>query len=556
MKKYLKAIFTPLKIIPFPKISYTLGMLFEGLMFPCIQFLLSLMQKYLVNSVEYNNAGYMLYVYILAASILIMVMVINPLANYFKERSIRIFMKNIREYTVDRLIKYPLEYYGKNHSGDIISRLRSDVESLAGIYSGTILYLLLGIFYGVGSIILMLFLCWQLSILVICLAIIEVYVMAKISKIIEKNTEIAQQAISKHNQLFFDIKKALSFIKMASLSRFMSKKYNQIIDESINVNIKINKINIVLNSVHDIFDAINLLTVLGVGIILYFAGTVDLGSVMSFLILQDGITYMSGNLKGFFSSINGQIVNFKRVSELWEQEPENLASYNTRKSITDDSIYLNNVTFSYKNGDINALNDISCTIPQGQISVIYGPSGGGKSTLVKLLLKLYPIQSGSIKIGHENYENLDLMAIRDYYAYVSQEPYLFHDTVEMNIRCGNESATMEEVVEAAKFAGAHDFIIGKPEGYQTMIEDHGHNLSGGEKQRIAIARALLKNSNVIIFDEATSAIDLGNEANIYGYIINLARKGKTVLIISHRETALRLADNVIKIEQGKIMSTC
>ncbi len=553
MKKYLKTILTPLRIIPFTKMSYTLGMLLEGLMFPCIQLLLSLMQKYLVNSVEYNDAGYMTYVYILAAAILIMLLIINPIANYFKEKSMRIFTMNIREYSIDRLIRYPHAYYEKNHSGDIISRLRGDVESLAGIYSGTLFRLILGIFYGVGSIILMTFLCWQLAILVIFLGVFETYVIAEISKKIEKNTEIAQKAFSKQNQLFFDIVKALSFIKMASLGKFMNKKYNNVIDETIDVNIKINKINILLNSVNIIFEALNLLIVLSVGIVLYFAKIVDLGSVMSFLILQDGISYMIDNLKGFFGSINGQIVNFKRASELWNQEPEIAVLTNDNESITNDTVFLDHVTFRYETGDSDALNDVSCTIPKGQITVIYGPSGGGKSTLVKLLLKLYPINSGSIKIGDIKYEELDTMTIRDFYTYVSQETYLFYDSVEMNIRCGNENATMDEVIEAAKFAGAHDFIINKSNGYQTMIEEHGHNFSGGEKQRIAIARAVLKNSNFVILDEATSAIDLSNEANIFGYIIKQAKSGKTILIIAHRESTLKLADNAIKIKHGKMI---
>lgn len=553
MKKYLKTTLTPLRIIPFPKMSYTLGMLLEGLMFPCIQLLLSLMQKYLVNSVEYNDAGYMTYVYILAAAILIMLLIINPIANYFKEKSMRIFTKNIREYSIDRLIRYPHAYYEKNHSGDIISRLRGDVESLAGIYSGTLFRLLLGIFYGVGSIILMTFLCWQLAILVIFLGVFETYVIAEISKKIEINTEIAQKAFSKQNQLFFDIVKALSFIKMASLGKFMNRKYNNVIDEAIDVNIKINKINIFLNSVNIVFEALNLLIVLSIGIVLYFAKIVDLGSVMSFLILQDGISYMIDNLKGFFGSINGQVVNFKRASELWNQEPEIVVLTNDNESITNDTVYLDHVTFRYETEDSDALNNVSCTIPKGQITVIYGPSGGGKSTLVKLLLKLYPINSGSIKIGEIKYEELDTMTIRDFYTYVSQDTYLFYDSVEMNIRCGNENATMDEVIEAAKFAGAHDFIINKSNGYQTMIEEHGHNFSGGEKQRIAIARAVLKNSNFVILDEATSAIDLSNEANIFGYIIKQSKSGKTILIIAHRESTLKLADNAIKIEQGKMI---
>ena len=521
-------------------------------MFPLMQVCVGFMQKYLVNAVEYNDMRYMTYVYGMAAAILLMVIVLNPLGEYVKEWTMRVFIKNLRALTIEKLFSYRYSFYEKYQTGDLVLRLREDTDAMADIYTNSIFRLLLGLFYGGGSIIVMLTLNWQLSLLVIILGVAESFVIARVSTKITENNDILQKLKSKQSQMLFDMIKSLSFIKMASISRYIEQRYGKINDESAAKNMEINKINIALNLFNEFFVAFNLLSVFGLGIVLYLAGAIDLGSVMAFLFLQDGISYMIDNLRGFFCGTRAQIVNYNRVAELFEQETEENNADIEATTLQNDDIHIRDLSFRYQTTEQYALNAVNMTIPKGKISVIYGTSGGGKSTLIKMLLALYAPEKGSVGIGKTDYRQVNNAEIRDYYAYVGQSAYLFYDTVEANIRGNNETATLEEVVEAAKLAKAHEFIMQKPDGYQTMVREHGSNYSGGERQRIAIARAILKNARAVIFDEATSAVDMKNESDINEYLREMANQGKTVIIVSHRDNARLLADNEIRIEQGMV----
>ena len=549
MINYLKIIFQPFRWVDFPKFRYFFNMIIDCMMFPLMQVFSGLMQKYLVNAVEYQDMNYMKYVYLLAAGILFMVIILNPLTCCLHNRAGEIFKKNLRELTIKKLLSYPYSFYETYQTGDIITRLRGDLESLPVSFGG----LLLGVFYGGGSVIVMLTFNWHLSLFVIFLCLFETFIMTKLSKKITENTEILQKITSVQNQMLFDIIKSVSFIKMASINKLIRERYNKSNNEAARKNMEINKINIVLNAAGDIFEALNILSVFGLGIILYLNNMLDLGSVMAFLFLQDGVSYMISNLQGFLSGTRAQVVNCNRVGELLNQEAEK--NDNESIKLQNDDIIIKDLSFKYQTSESNALNSIKLTIPKGKITVIYGESGGGKSTLIKMLLALYPVQTGNISIGEADYTQINNTGIWDFYAYVEQSTYLFHDTVEANIRCNNETAALEEVMEAAKFAQAHDFIMQKPEGYQTIIKEHGSNFSGGEKQRIAIARAILKNANAVIFDEATNAVDMKNESYIYDYIRKISNQGKTVLIIAHRDNAKLLADNEIRIEQGRIVKS-
>jgi ABC-type multidrug transport system fused ATPase/permease subunit len=424
--------------VHFPKFIFFLGLLTESLMFPCMQVSVGLMQKYLVNAVEYKNMHYMTYVYVLAAAILFMVIILNPLGEYLKDRAMWTFTKNLRELTIERLISYRFSFFETYQTGDLVLRLREDLDAIPNIYTNSIFRLLLGLFYGGGSVIVMLTFSWQLSLVVIALCLSESFAMAKMSEKITENSDILQKIMSKQNQMFFDIVKSLSFIKMASISRLIGERYNKYNEESAAKNIEINKVNIALNAFNDLFVAVNLLLVFSLGIIMYLANMIDLGSVMSFLYLQDGISYMIGNLRDFFSGISSQIVNYNRVSELLNQEVEEMdAESDMGKEPTElrcDDIIIRDLSFRYQTADKCTLNEVNLTIPKGKVTVIYGTSGGGKSTLAKLLLALYPPDSGSICIGETDYRQIGNARVRDYYAYVEQSTYLFYDTVEANIR--------------------------------------------------------------------------------------------------------------------------
>lgn len=549
MRQYFKAMLHTFGLVSFPKIVFLISLIIDTAMFPLMQVFSGLMQKYLVNAVEYQDMSYMRYVYLLAAGILFMVIILNPVACCLSNRSMEIFKKNLRELTIKKLMSYRYSFYETYRTGDLILRLREDLDAVSGGWS--LAWLLLGLFYGGGSIAVMLTFCWQLSLFVIVLCLTQTFIMTKLSKKITENTEILQKIKSVSNQMLFDIVKSISFIKMASIGRLIRERYSRNNSEAARKNMEINKTNVVLNAFGDIFEAVNILSVFGLGIVMYLNGMLDLGSVMAFLFLQDGVNYMISNLQGFLSGTRAQIVSYDRVAELLSREVEE----NNKEPVKlpNGDITVKNLSFRYQSAENNALNSINLTIPKGKITVMYGGSGGGKSTLIKMLLALYPVQTGNISIGETGYSQTTNADIRDFFAYVEQSTYLFYDTVEANIRCNNETATPDEVTQAAKLAKAHDFIMQKPEGYQTMVEEHGSNFSGGEKQRIAIARAILKNANAVIFDEATNAVDTANEAYIYDYIRQISKQGKTVLIVAHRDNARLFADNEICLEQGMIV---
>ena len=392
------------------------------------------MQKFLVNAVEYQDAGYMTYVYILAAGILFMVIVLNPFGNYLKDRSLQIYTKNLRELIMGKLLRYPYSFYETHETGDLMVRLREDLDGVTGIY-GSLSWLLLGLFYGGGSVAVMLTYNWPLALFVIFLGTAESLAMSRISRKITKNSEILQKIKSSQNQMFFDIIKSISFIKMASIGRLIGRRYGSKNDEAAKKSMEINRVNVVLNAVGDIFEAVNIVSVFSLGIMLYLNNMIDLGSVMAFLFLQDGISYMCANLRDFLSGTRAQIVNCNRVGELLNQKTEESGAENESINPPNGDITIKNLSFKYQTAENHALERINLTIPAGKITVIYGTSGGGKSTLVKMLLALYPVQTGNISIGDLDYSQTKNAAIRDFYAYVGQSTYLFRGRKTKDRHC-------------------------------------------------------------------------------------------------------------------------
>ncbi len=556
MKDILTLLFKPINRVEMQrtKIIYFASVVVTSLMFPAMQLLLSLTQKNLVNAIEYNDLSYMNLVYWFAGTILFLVVVVLPFSTFHMERSIYTFMQAFRLYAVSRLISFPVSVFEDRHTGDIVTRINGDIERLPALYGSTAHYLLLSIFYGGGSIVLMSFLSWPLALAIVILAVIETFAMGKISVKIRQNTEIIRERTGKTNELFFDIAKSLSFLRMASIGHVIFRKYRNMNRDIVDESIRRNRTILRMNAVTDFFEVFNLTGVLAAGIVMYFNSYIDLGSVMAFLILQDGVTYMFTNLRNVFGWVQQQRVNVRRVFEILDRDIEIDAAPTGEHIgvIGNQDIRIENLSFRYKPDHAPVLDNISGTIPQEKVTVVEGPSGGGKSTLAKLLLGLYRPVTGTIRIGEYDYTRLSLKDIRDHYSYVPQSVHLFYDTIENNIRCGNATASFEDVVQAARLAEAHDFIMEKPEGYRTMVQEHGTNLSGGEKQRIALARAILKDAPVLILDEATSAVDSKTESRIHDRIRNQAKQGKTVIMITHRRSADRIADNSIHIDRGTI----
>ena len=237
----------------------------------------------------------------------------------------------------------------------------------------------------------------------------------------------------------------------------------------------------------------------------------------------------------------------KRLKEI-EEYPEEVGEKNIHTNGFD--ITFDHVKFSYEKGK-PVLQDVSFTAKQGQVTALVGPSGGGKSTVAKLAAKFYPLESGKILLGGKDIAAFDSTMLMKDFSIVFQDVVLFNNTIMENIRIGRKDATDEAVIAAAKAAMCHEFIERLPQGYQTVIGENGSTLSGGECQRLSIARALLKDAPVILLDEATASLDVDNETEIQNAISKLVQ-GKTVLVIAHRMRTIEAADQIIVLANGTV----
>ncbi|MBQ3833952.1 MAG: ATP-binding cassette domain-containing protein [Elusimicrobia bacterium] len=240
--------------------------------------------------------------------------------------------------------------------------------------------------------------------------------------------------------------------------------------------------------------------------------------------------------------------------EIFDEKIEIVDAPNAKElnEFSKDIVY-KNVVFSYEQ-DKTILKNVSLDIKKGQTVAFVGPSGSGKSTIANLILRFYDVNSGEILVDGTNIKNIQIKSLRDKIGTVSQDVFLFNNTIKYNISYGKLDATDEEIEAAAKAANAHKFISNLPEGYNTLIGERGMKLSGGEKQRIAIARAMLKNPPILVLDEATSALDSESEKLVQEAIENLM-KNRTVILIAHRLATVRNADKIVVIDRGTIAET-
>ncbi|MDD2981750.1 MAG: ABC transporter ATP-binding protein, partial [Hespellia sp.] len=306
-------------------------------------------------------------------------------------------------------------------------------------------------------------------------------------------------------------------------------------------------------------------------------GRIILNLGIAFVMLLGGILMTKGSLHPFYyiafmvmtlsvyepvSTLFVFIADFSRskrsgdrIREIFDEKPlPEPAAYADAQfcpaGTADSTISLEHVSFAY--GDVDVLHDLTIQFPEKQVTALVGPSGSGKSTITKLIARFWDADKGRVLIGGIPVTHMKTDEVLAKVAIVFQDVYLFHDTIEANIRMGKSNATREEVIDAAKKAACHDFILSLPQGYDTMVGEGGSTLSGGEKQRISIARALLKDAPIVLLDEATAALDSENEVLIQRAISSLVEE-KTVVVVAHRLQSICNADQIVVLDQGRII---
>ncbi|MCB2356370.1 ABC transporter ATP-binding protein [Clostridium estertheticum] len=514
------------------------------------QVLIANINKGVLNAVTHSNMQQLKNTAVLAL-VYIIIWIICPLPRYIHITIVRYIMYDLKSKLFRHMEKLNLSYFEKHHSGDSIERLGNNVDALKTAYFTQVFVVVNTFIMGMTSMITMFIFEWKIAFILIILGLISISISLKYTGKIRKITDKINKESSTLTQRLSDILAGFSILKLFSGAyiavnryKFQNNKINDLRMKSIGKQSEMDSINFA-------FTFLSNIGVIVAGVLMAAAGWTDLGTVAGIVTLQGSVNWMFLNLGTSYARLQESLSNASRIFEVFDAQPEE-ETYKTNQSYDKSSmISLENVYFNYE-GRENIINNINLSVKKGQHVAFVGPSGGGKSTVIKLILGFYPIATGSITINGKSMSEYNIHEIRDMIAYVPQDAYLFDGTIMENIRFGRLIATDKEVIEAAKAAYSHDFIQKLPEGYNTEVISSGNNLSGGQRQRIAIARAFLKDAPILLLDEATSALDTESENQIQ-ISLEALMKNRTTIAIAHRLTTIENSDIIFVIENGSIV---
>ena len=435
-------------------------------------------------------------------------------------------------------------------AGQLVSLVTNDIELLEVFYAHTIAPIMIAFF--TSAILLLVF--GHLSgwfVLVALAAYLTVGGILPIitTKLAREDGRRYRELVGEMNDFFLD---SVRGMKEIQLFGYAKQRLDEIQQRSQKIDTAFErikdqeaKVRVYTEVAVSAFNIIMLFT----GLILFSLDKIDFSAFLIGVILLMSSYGPVIALSNLSSNLLQTLASGERVLSLLAEEPE-LKDVESAVDLKDVSrIDVENVSFAY--GEEHILSDVSLSVKKGEILGIHGRSGSGKSTLLKLLMRFYDPKSGSIQINGESLPNINTRSLRDNMAYITQQTYIFNETIEENIRLARRDATLEEIMEAAKKASIHDFILSLPEGYQTKMTELGGNLSDGEKQRIGIARAFLHNAPIILLDEPTSNLDSLNEAMILKSLLNVKAE-KLIILVSHRQSTMAICDQVIGIENGRM----
>ncbi len=468
-----------------------------------------------------------------------------------------------------KAMRLPMSYYEKHHSSDFMSKLIFDTQRASDIYTSRLRRLLAAILSTLIYLIPMFYFSWELTLCMVGVSLLALGANSLFARPMKATGIALSEKNRKMLEKLTDILSGMELIRIFPAGSRLSSEFEAAGNEYFQIEKKTNRLRSGLESMNCLFDLTGALAFLGLGIWFMSLGRIGLGELTALytiygafqnVFLEIGlylpqVMYCIGNAEKIF-----QFLDLEEEPEQWPPESQNGTVENPAGSADnrpDIMLSVRDVNFSYSGGR-KVLEHFSMDIPRGSFVAVTGESGCGKSTLAKLLLGFYPPEKGQLWIDGKAYSELTLKEIRERISYVPQEPYLYETTIAENIAYGRYGAGPDEIVAAAKAANAHDFIMQLPEGYDTVLGERGNTLSGGEKQRIAIARAIIRNAPVILLDEATSALDNESETLVQDAIKAL-KGGRTILMIAHRPSSIAAADMVIRVSSqdtpGKTLSS-
>lgn len=443
-------------------------------------------------------------------------------------------------------------FYKQNRTGDLMNRISEDVSKVR-MYVGPAVMYTINTFIRFAIVIIYMYNVSPLLTLYTILPLpILSYCIFKLSSEINKRSTTFQQYLSKVSSFSQEIFSGIRVIKAYSLENQHQNNMVALADESKKKSLDLAKVQSLFGPLMIALIGISNLVVIYFGGVMYINGTIaNIGTIAEFILYVNMLTWPVASLGWVSSMVQEAEASQKRLNEFLKIEPE-IKNNNENSSDIQGSIAFENVNYTYEDTNIEALKNVTFTVKKGETLAILGKTGSGKSTILSLISRLYDVTDGRITIDQNEISTLNLNDLRNNIGIVPQDAFLFSDTIKNNIKFGNQNATDEEVMDAAKSAVVHDNIIAFNKQYDTVLGERGITLSGGQKQRVSIARAIIKNPAILLFDDCLSAVDTETEETILNNLFEIC-KDKTTIIVSHRVSSAKNADKIIILEDGKII---
>lgn len=445
-------------------------------------------------------------------------------------------------------------FYKQNRTGDLMNRISEDVGKVR-MYVGPAVMYTINTFIRFAIVIVYMYnVSPRLTLYTLLPLPILSYAIFKLSTEINKRSTLFQQNLSKLSSFSQEIFSGVRVIKAYSLEKQYQKNVVDLSEESKEKAMSLAKVNSLFGPLMLALIGVSNLVVIYFGGMMYIEGSngvESIGTIAEFILYVNMLTWPVASLGWVSSMVQEAAASQKRINEFLKIVPE-IQNNVTENSIINGAIAFNNVSFTYDDTNIKALQDISFTINKGETLAILGKTGSGKSSILSLVSRLYDVTNGTITIDRKEISQINLFDLRNSIGVVPQDAFLFSDTIKNNIKFGKENATEEEVIEAAKKAVVHDNIINFNMQYETILGERGITLSGGQKQRVSIARAIIKDPEILLLDDCLSAVDTETEEAILNNLLEFC-KNKTTIIVSHRVSSAKNADKIIILEDGKII---
>lgn len=459
-------------------------------------------------------------------------------------------VKRMREELFGKIVDLPIRYLDTHSHGDVMSRMTNDIENISTTVSQSLPSLCSGVLTIIGTVAIMLYYCWQLALLSLVTVLLTVLATKILSGKVRKFSRKRQQLLGQLNGTVEEMIAGYRTVVAYDHQNTTTEEFCTTSDALTKAGIRTDIFSGVMGPVMNSIGNIGFVIIAAFGGYFAIHGYISVGIISAFIVYAKQFSRPINEIAQIYGQLQTAIAGAERVFVVLDEENENMSGQ-TLPECADPTVIFDHVNFSYQSGH-PVIRDFSLTVPSGKKVALVGSTGSGKTTVVNLLMRFYDVDSGSIRIDGQDIADVSRQELRKNVAIVLQDTVLFSDTVQHNLQYANEHATTEQLERAAQMSRCRNMIHALPQGYETMLEAGGANISQGQRQLLAIARAFVADPKILILDEATSNVDTRTEKAIQSAMQKIM-ENRTSIVIAHRLSTIRDSDLIVVMDQGRIV---